>query len=149
MRTTKSLSILFASLLFMASLAGCGGGGGSTASATAANPPTSDGSGSTTTPPATTPTTTGSGSGTSTSTKSVVLAWNPPNATGTSSAAVAGYKVYYGTSSGNYTQSVNIGAATTYTVSGLLPGTYYFNVTDYDSSGNESGFANEVSATIS
>ncbi len=83
-------------------------------------------------------------------TGSATLAWSAPttNTDGTPLTDLAGYKVYYGTSSGNYTQSINIGNVTTYTVSNLSPGTYYFSVTSYDSSGIESTYSNEVSKTI-
>ncbi|WP_298436348.1 fibronectin type III domain-containing protein [Geobacter sp.] len=82
-------------------------------------------------------------------TGSATLAWDAPtDGNGAPLAAVSGYKIYYGTAPGNYTKTVNVGAVTTYAVTGLAPGTYYFNVTDYDASGNESGFANEVTKTI-
>ena len=62
---------------------------------------------------------------------------------------LAGYKVYYGAASHGYGSPVVIGLQTTYTVTGLSNGTYYFSVTAFDTSGNESGFSNEVSKTIS
>jgi Bacterial Ig domain/Fibronectin type III domain/NHL repeat len=81
---------------------------------------------------------------TSTSSNNVVLSWNP-----SASTIVAGYKVYMGTSSGNYTQSFTAGNVTSYTISNLSPGTaYYFAITSYDSYGNESTYSNEVSAAI-
>jgi fibronectin type 3 domain-containing protein len=63
---------------------------------------------------------------------------------------VAGYRVYWGTSSGSYSQShgagINTGSATSYTVTGLTVGrTYYFAVTAYDAVGNESAFSGEAS----
>jgi hypothetical protein len=65
---------------------------------------------------------------------------------------VLGYRVYYGTASHTYIQSVgagiNAGNATTFTVTGLTTGTYYFAVTAYDAAGNESGFSVEASKTI-
>ena len=73
----------------------------------------------------------------------VSLAWDAsvsPN--------ITGYKVYVGTSSGNYGTPITIGNQTTYTVTGLTPGTYYFAVTAFDTNGDESGFSNEVSQTI-
>jgi hypothetical protein len=75
------------------------------------------------------------------------LSWNAPttNTDGTPLTDLAGYKVHMGTSSGNYTTVVDIGNVTTYTVSNLAPGTYYFVVTAYDSSNIESGFSNEAS----
>jgi hypothetical protein len=81
---------------------------------------------------------------------SATLSWNPPttNTDGTHLTDLAGFKIYYGTSSGNYTQVVNAGYVTTYTVNNLNSGTYYFVATAYDTSGNESGYSNQVSKTI-
>jgi uncharacterized protein YjdB len=83
-------------------------------------------------------------------TGSATLSWNAPttNTDGTPLTDLAGYKLYMGTSSGNYTTVVNIGNVTTYTLSNLAPGTYYFVVTAYDSSSLESSFSNEASKTI-
>jgi hypothetical protein len=61
---------------------------------------------------------------------------------------VTGYKVYYGNSSGVYGTPITIGNQTSYTVTGLTAGTYYFAVTAFDASGNESDFSNEVSKII-
>jgi type IV pilus assembly protein PilY1 len=59
---------------------------------------------------------------------------------------LAGYKIYYGTSSKSYTGSVDVGNVTSYTLTGLTQGqTYYIAVTDYNTSGNESGYSSEVS----
>lgn len=70
------------------------------------------------------------------------LAWDP-----NSEPDLAGYKLYYGTSSGSYQQSINVGNLTQYSLSNLQDGvTYYFAVTAYDTEGNESGYSNEVSA---
>jgi protein involved in ribonucleotide reduction len=82
----------------------------------------------------------------------VTLSWDPPttNSDGTPLTDFAGYKVYSGISSGNYTQSTDTGNVTSYTTTNLSGGpTYYFAVTAYDSSGNESGFSNEISVAIS
>jgi hypothetical protein len=65
-----------------------------------------------------------------------------------SQANLAGYKVYYGTASHSYDTSIYVGNTTTYAVASLNPGTYYFAVTAWDTSGNESGFSNEVAATL-
>jgi hypothetical protein len=83
-------------------------------------------------------------------TGSATLSWNAPttNTDGTPLTDLAGYKVHMGTSSGNYATVVDIGNVTTYSVSNLAPGTYYFVVTAYDSSSNESSFSNEASKTI-
>jgi len=79
--------------------------------------------------------------------RDVSLAWDP-----VTDASLAGYKVYYGTASRTYGTPLLAGTSPTYTVSGsyLPPGhTYYFAVTAYDTSGNESGYSNEVSLAIS
>ncbi|MEW6417445.1 MAG: DNRLRE domain-containing protein [Nitrospirota bacterium] len=78
------------------------------------------------------------------------LSWDPPttNADGTPLLDLAGYNVYYGNTSSNYSQIIDVGNITTYTVASLNDGTYYFAVTAYDTSGNESEYSNEVSKTI-
>lgn len=69
------------------------------------------------------------------------IAWDP-----NSESDLAGYKVYYGTSSRNYGTPINVGNVTTYTITGLTAGqTYYIAVTAYDTANNESDFSNEVS----
>lgn len=84
------------------------------------------------------------------SANSAILAWDPPttNEDGTPLEDLAGYKVYYGTSSGNYAEVVDVGDVAAYTVSNLSPGSYYFTVTAYNALGNESGYSNEVTKTI-
>lgn len=74
----------------------------------------------------------------------VTLAWDPnPEPT------VAGYRLYYGTSSGYYTNSVDVAASTRATISALIEGmTYYMAVTAYDTSGNQSGYSNEIVYTV-
>ena len=75
---------------------------------------------------------------------SINLAWDAVN-----DPRVSGYKVYYGTSSRNYTGQIDVGNATTRTVSNLIDGaTYYFAVTVYDASRVESGYSNEVVGTV-
>jgi hypothetical protein len=62
---------------------------------------------------------------------------------------VAGYKVYYGTASRNYQTNVDAGTFTSVVIDGLSAGiTYYFAVTAYNYSGNESAYSQEVHATI-
>jgi Bacterial Ig domain/Purple acid Phosphatase, N-terminal domain/Fibronectin type III domain/Bacterial Ig-like domain len=61
---------------------------------------------------------------------------------------IAGYRVYFGTSSGSYSVNLDVGNVTDFVVTGLQTGTlYYFAVTAYNSSGFESGVSNQVSAT--
>ena len=70
-------------------------------------------------------------------------------ADGTPLTDIAGYKIYYGLTSQTYDFIKTVSNQTTYAISGLEPGrTYYFTVTAYDASGNESGFSNEVSVTV-
>ena len=78
------------------------------------------------------------------------LSWTAPttNTDGTPLTDLAGYNIYYGTASGDYTQNVNVGNVTNYTVSNLAAGTYYFAATAYDTSGNQSAYSNVVSASI-
>src|ERR1017187_9399842 len=76
--------------------------------------------------------------------QSVELTWDP-----SPSSDVAGYNVYYGPASGDYNSMISAGAVTDLEISGLLEGvTYYFAVTAYDSSGQESELSNEVSYTV-
>ncbi len=74
----------------------------------------------------------------------VTLAWNPP------SAEYGGFIVAYGTSSGSYTETQDVGAQAIYTVTSLNPGqTYYFAVKAYDRARKiESPFSNQVSVTL-
>jgi len=69
------------------------------------------------------------------------LAWDA-----NTDADLAGYRVYYGTSPGNYTQSVDVGNVTSTTINSLTDCTlYYFGVKAYDTTNNEStSFSNEV-----
>jgi hypothetical protein len=74
----------------------------------------------------------------------VTLAWNAVSA-----ADLAGYILYYGYTSGNYSLSVDVGNTTTAALSGLDQGKmYYFVATAYDVDGTESAFSNEVSYTV-
>jgi hypothetical protein len=61
---------------------------------------------------------------------------------------IAGYKVYVGTVTRTYGAPIVIGNQTTYTVTGLGPGTYYFAVTAFNAAGDESDFSNEVNTTL-
>ncbi len=75
------------------------------------------------------------------SAQSVTLAWNA-----SSDATVSGYKVRYGTTSGNPNQTVTIGKVTTATVSSLNDATtYYFTVVAYNPAGLESQPSNQIS----
>jgi hypothetical protein len=73
-----------------------------------------------------------------------ILEWNANTEPG-----VAGYKLYYGTSSTAYTKTVDAGDATVVALPELVAGfTYYFAVTAYNSAGIESLTSTEISFTI-
>ncbi len=57
---------------------------------------------------------------------------------------IAGYRLYYGTSPGSYGNRTDVGLNTVYAINGLGQGTYYFVVSAYNTSGQESGYSNEV-----
>ena len=62
---------------------------------------------------------------------------------------VAGYMLYYGNQSRNYTESIDVGNCLSATISGFVKGEpYYFCVTAYDSQGYESDFSSELSYTF-
>jgi hypothetical protein len=74
----------------------------------------------------------------------VTLAWDA-----NSDLDVAGYRMWYGTTSHNYTSMISVGNKTTCTITNLEPGqTYYFAATAYDHNGNESAFSQEISYTV-
>src|SRR5262245_43918728 len=73
----------------------------------------------------------------------LTLGWDRP-----SDGQAAGFVIFYGTSSRTYSQQVNVGNVTEFTVSGLSAGTtYYFAVKSYNAGGAQSDFSAEVSAT--
>ena len=81
------------------------------------------------------------------------LNWSPvtTNEDGSPSTELAGYRVLYGTESGNYTTTVEIADpdAANAVISNLEANTtYYFVVTAYDTSGNQSEFSNEGVKTL-
>lgn len=84
--------------------------------------------------------------------KAVTINWMPPtqNTDGTTLTNLTGYDIHYGTSSGNYTQTINVSnpGLATYVVDNLAPGTYYFTVAAVNSHGTESPLSSEVSATL-
>ena len=74
---------------------------------------------------------------------SVAITWNA-----NSESDLAGYLVLYGTAPGVYGTTVNVGNATSYTVSGLATGQYYFVVRAYSNVGLQSPPSVEVTATL-
>jgi hypothetical protein len=73
----------------------------------------------------------------------ITLKWDPDPAPN-----LAGYRLYYGTSSGVYTQEINVGKMTATVVSNLREGrTYFFAITAYSPTA-ESLPSNEVSYKV-
>ena len=74
---------------------------------------------------------------------SLTLAWDANN-----EPDLAGYKVYYGTSSGSYGAGVDVGDTLQHTFTGLNEGvTYYFAARAY-ADGNQSAYSEELSHTV-
>ena len=70
------------------------------------------------------------------------LAWHP-----NTEPDLAGYRIYYGTTSGEYTDYIDVVGSTSARITDLMDDTEYFvALTAYDIDGNESGFSGEVSA---
>jgi Putative Ig domain len=83
---------------------------------------------------------------------SVTLSWMPPttNTNGTALTNLAGYRIYYGTSSSSLTHSLQItnpGIAS-YVVGNLSPATWYFSLVSYNTSNVESPLSKVVSKSI-
>ena len=82
----------------------------------------------------------------------VTLTWTSPtlNTNGTTVTDLAGYRIYYGSTSTQLNQVVTVaGAAVTeYAFSELAAGTWYFAVTAYNSDDVESGLSAVVPVAI-
>jgi len=117
-------------------LAGCDGGSGTSTSTASTSSSTSSSS----------PSVTASGNGTAT------LTWIAPtqNTNGTEVTNLAGYTIYYGTDASSLSNTITVAGSTTttYVVSGLTPGTYYFAVSAYTASGTDSALSDIESAAI-
>ena len=63
---------------------------------------------------------------------------------------IAGYRVYYGTSQGDYTHQMDIedGITMQVTLADLTAGMYYFVLTGVEMDGRESGYSAEVTISI-
>ena len=85
-------------------------------------------------------------------TGSATLSWTPPtqNTNGTPVTDLAGYHIYYGTTEGAWTSTITVLEATetSYVVSGLAPGTYYFAIVAFNTAGDDSTQSNVASKTI-
>lgn len=81
-------------------------------------------------------------------TNSVTLTWTAPtlNEDGTPLIDLEGYKIFWGTTSGNYPNSVTLEdeTLTTYVVPDLSPGTYYFAAKAFNSARQDSRFSGEA-----
>jgi hypothetical protein len=80
------------------------------------------------------------------------LMWTPPtqNTDGTTLTNLAGYRIVYGTAATQLTQTIQVTNAgmSSYVVENLAPGTYYFAIRAYTSSGAESADSNVVAKVV-
>jgi Putative Ig domain len=83
---------------------------------------------------------------------STTLSWTPPteNEDGSPLTDLAGYKLYWGTTPGVYPNSVTLTnpGLTSYVVDNLVPGTYQFVATSYNTAGMESAYSNPATRTV-
>jgi len=83
---------------------------------------------------------------------STTLNWTPPtqNEDGSALMDLAGYKIYWGTTPGQYTHSVKIENAgmSSYVVENLTPGTYEFAATSFNEAGVESAYSNPATRVL-
>jgi hypothetical protein len=89
---------------------------------------------------------------TQTPTGTAALSWSVPtqNTDGSPITNLVGFTIMYGTSPSALTQTINVASptTTTYVVSSLSSGTWYFVVQAYNTAGVESGPSNTGSKTI-
>jgi len=84
----------------------------------------------------------------------ITISWTAPVAREDNSAlslsAIAGYKIYYSTTQGQYSNSatINDGSATSYIFNNFASATYYFVVTTIDTDGRESAYSAEITISI-
>jgi hypothetical protein len=114
----KPYSILLG--LSLLALLSCGGGGGGSSSSSGSNPPAE-------------------------TTSTVTLSWQTPvsSTDGSPMADLSGFNIYYGKSPQSYDEMIDAGNVRTYVLPNIPAGTYYFAITAYDSSGNETDFSPE------
>ena len=127
MRTLKTFCGFAATLLI---LSGCGGGSGAgSASSSTSGPPSVSGKGAAT------------------------LTWTAPttNTDGSALTDLAGFHIYFGTSAGSLSNTINIASPSTlmHVVSNLGTGTWYFAIAAYTNTGLESTMSNVGAKTIS
>jgi hypothetical protein len=86
-----------------------------------------------------------------TTTGSATLSWSAPttNTDGSPLVNLAGYKIYYGTSSNSLSSSISVSIGlSTYVISNLSSGIWYFAISAMNSSGVESSLSSIASKTI-
>jgi hypothetical protein len=88
----------------------------------------------------------------STGSGSATLSWTPPtqNTNGTALTNLAGYRIYYGTSSNAMTRTIQVANAglSRFVVENLASGTWYFAVRAYTTGGVESANSNTATKTV-
>ncbi|MEM8982732.1 MAG: putative Ig domain-containing protein [Pseudomonadota bacterium] len=81
-------------------------------------------------------------------TGSITLSWSAPtqNSDGSALTDLSGYRLYYGTESGNYSETIEVNdpGLTTYVIGDLVAGTYYLAATSVNADGVESVYSGEV-----
>ena len=148
-RFTKALI----SLLLAAQLVACGGGGSDSSPVVSSSQAAPD-SPTPSSPTPSSPTPSSPAPSSPVATGSATLSWTAPVARADGSPIslhdIEGYRIYYGTSAGNYPNSVEIndGTAVQLTLNNLPLGTYHLVMTTYDTAGRESVFSPEVIKTI-
>jgi len=84
----------------------------------------------------------------------ITISWNAPSErednTSLSLSEIVGYKIYYGTSQGQYPNNVTVndGSTISYIFQNFNSDTYYFVLTTLDSDGRESQFSTEIQVSI-
>jgi hypothetical protein len=140
-------------LLLAAQLVACGGGG-EDSSPVVSSPVVTSSQAAPSSPAPSSPAPSSPAPSSPTVTGSTTLSWTAPVARADGSplslADIEGYRIYYGTSAGNYPNSVDIndGTAVQLTLNNLPVGTYHLVMTTYDVAGRESVFSPEVIKTI-
>ena len=120
-------------------LAGCGGGDSGTDSSVSS---------------AVTDSSTDSSASSAVADSSAAVNWVAPVARADGSplslADIGGYRVYYGTTEGDYPNRIDVtdGTAVGTVLTDLPPGTYYFVVTTQDTAGRESEYSDVLIKTI-
>lgn len=83
---------------------------------------------------------------------SVTLSWTPPskNSDGSELTDLAGFRIHYGVTEGQYTEEIQIDnpGLTTYVIDNLSPDTWYFVATALNSDGVESNYSGVAEITV-